>query len=77
MDKELIERLAREACFEVVSDGRVLSLARDEDITRRLTAFAALVAENAVEQLIDGGYIGSGYADAARGFIRERINRRV
>jgi hypothetical protein len=44
MDRELTTRLAREAGFEVLSDGRVLSLSQDEEITKRLEHYAQLVA---------------------------------
>lgn len=52
-DPTLTHKLAREADFEVLSDGRVLSLAQDEDITRRLARFAALVAEECAKVVDD------------------------
>lgn len=41
-----LQRLAKAADFEVLSNGDVMSLAKDELITLRLARFAALVAEH-------------------------------
>lgn len=44
-----LQRLAKAADFEVLSNGDVMSLAKDELITLRLARFAALVAERCAQ----------------------------
>ena len=44
-----LELMAKEADFEVLSNGEVMSLGRDEVITLRLSRFASLVAERCAQ----------------------------